>query len=292
MRIVFSFTVFFIIAKSICAQENRKTNPYYFNSWNYDWADKPENAMIFADACNLRSAPTSGASVLTKMYVGDKVKVLGVTQKDTTINGINDYWINVEYGKFKGYAWGGFITNEKLKLTDSTYAVWGISKAENYGTDSVDLEVSIRIFCKKQIIKQTSFKTEHSDNPLHAYIEVIEHPLLDGVDRIIVYNTLADACGVAWSEVYLFETSDSLIEFEEGYGISEAALFHHSDTYLFPTKEKQNDFSIDYFRNPDKNQIFKVVSHDEYDEQCIWNEHTKVESFEWKEGKLVPFCRQ
>lgn len=288
--LVFIFSI--LIAECSFSQEEIHTEAYNFESWNFDWSVQLKEAYVFADACKLRSEPTAGSEMLAKLLIGDRVKVLGISSVDTTINGLQSKWIHVESGKKKGYVWGGLLTNEVLKMSDSTSAVWGISRIVAREEEQVDYYMSLRIFSKKQITKQIEFEVIHADDPANGELVMIKNPLLEGVEHIFIYNSLADACGVTWSEVYILETDDGLQFLEEGYGIGEGALFYSSTTLIFPTKEKEDDYNISYFRKPEKDQIFRVTSHDEYDESCIWTEQSKVETFEWKEGEMVPFCRQ
>ena len=274
------------------SQEEISTDPYYFDSRSYEYSEFPKVAYVFADACKLRSQPTSGSETVAKLLIGDKVKILDASEKDTIINGVQFKWMHVESGKQKGYVWGGLLTNQVLKVSDSTSAVWGISRIVKVDEDQIRYYASVRIFSKKQIVKQLEFEVTYGDDPANGQLVMIKNPLLEGVEHIFVYNTLADACGVTWCEHYLLETAAGLTYFDAGYGMGEAALFYSSSTFIFPTKEKDNDYSINYFRKPEKDQVFKVTSHDEYDESCVWTENTRIETFEWKEGKLVPFCRQ
>lgn len=292
MKAFISIIVSVFLSGSSFSQGEIHTDAYRFESWNIDWQDDLKEAYIFADACKLRSKPTSGSEVLTKLLIGDKVKILSISAEDTTINGIQSRWVEVESGKKKGYVWGGLLTNQVLKMTDSTSAVWGISRIVKGNEDQIDYYASLRIFSKKQITKQLEFQVTYGDDPGFGELKMVKNPLLDGVEHIFVYSSLAEACGVAWSEHYILETHEELAYLGAGYGMGEAALFHTSNQMIFPTKESENDFTIPYSRKPDENQIFKISSHDEYDEKCIWNEHTTIETFEWKDGRMVPFCRQ
>ncbi|MDR0802906.1 SH3 domain-containing protein [Fluviicola sp.] len=276
---------------AVNAQETVSTEAYDFESWTQDWRDPLTEAFIIADACKLRSQPSSGSEMVAKLLIGDRVKVLAVSGTDTTINGIQSRWIHVEAGKKKGYVWGGLLTNQVLKVSDTTSAIWGITRIVREGDTLVDYYASVRIFSHRQIIKQTEFKVSHADQPGYGELVLIRNPLLEGVKHVFVYNTLAEACGVSWSEHYLLETEEKISYLESGSGVSEAGAFHSSAVLIFPTLEKEEDYTIPYTRKPEKDQILRVTSLDEYDENCVWQEHTSIESFEWKEGRMNPFCR-
>jgi hypothetical protein len=285
---------FLIVCSLECSgqEEVISTETYNFEGWDKDWIEPLKEAVVFADACKLRALPTSGSETLTKLMIGDRLKVLKVSDVDTTINGITSRWIEVESGKKKGFVWGGLLTNQVLKISDTTSAVWGISKIIRQGDTLIDYYASIRIFSKKQIRKQCEFKVSYADQPGHAQLVMMKNPLIEGVEHVFIYNTLSESCGVTWSEHYLLETEKTISYLDAGYGSSDGGIYYGSVTFIFPTKEKEDDYSIPYHRNPDKNQILKVVDSGEYDENCVWVEHTTVESFEWKEGALVPFCRE
>lgn len=272
-------------------EEMISTQAYYFNSWGEDWGEPLKEAVVFADACKLRSKPSSGSEMLAKLLIGDKVKILKISDVDTTINGIQSKWIEVESGKKKGYVWGGLLTNQVLKISDTTSAVWGISKIIRSGDTLNEYYASIRIFSRKQVRKQVEFHVSYGDQPAYGELIMIKNPLIEGVEHVFIYHTLSEACGVSASDHYLLETTNRLQYLDAGYSVGEAAIFHSSVELVFPTKEKEDNYSIPYQRKPEKNQVLRINFHDEYDENCVWTEHTTVESFEWKEGVLVPFCR-
>lgn len=271
--------------------ETISTEAYHFEGWTRDWIEPLKEAVIFADACKLRSKPSSGSEILAKLLIGDKVKILKISDVDTTINGIQSKWIEVESGKKKGYVWGGLLTNQVLKISDTTSAVWGISKIIRSGDTLNEYYASIRIFSRKQVRKQVEFHVSYGDQPAYGELIMIKNPLIEGVEHVFIYHTLSEACGVSSSDHYLLETTNRLQYLDAGYSVGEAAIFHSSVELVFPTKEKEDNYSIPYQRKPEKNQVLRINFHDEYDENCVWTEHTTVESFEWKEGALVPFCR-
>lgn len=272
--------------------ETIRTKPYHFESWTQDWGEPLKEAFVFADACKLRSKPSSGSEMLSKLLIGDKVKILKISEVDTTINGIQSKWIEVESGKKKGYVWGGLLTSEVLRVSDTASAVWGITKIVKGNDTIIDkYYASVRIFSRKQVRKQLEFEVTQGDQPAYGELIMIKKPLIEGVDHVFIYHTLSEACGVSSSDHYLLETANKLQYLDAGYSVGEAAIFHSSVELVFPTKEKEDDYSIPYQRKPEKNQVLRINFHDEYDENCVWTEHTTVESFEWKEGALVPFCR-
>lgn len=230
--------------------------------------------------------------MLAKLLIGDKVKVLKVSDVDTIINGIESKWIEVEAGKKKGYVWGGLLTNQALKISDTTSAVWGISKIIRSGDTLNEYYASIRIFSRKQVRKQVEFQVSYGDQPAYGELIMIKNPLLDGVEHVFIYSTLSESCGVSWSQHYLIETEKAINYLDVGYGSSDGGIYYSSIDFVFPTKEKEKDYMIPYHRKPDPNQYLKITDHGEYDENCIWTEHTTVESFEFKEGEIVPFCRE
>lgn len=273
-------------------KETIGTGAYYFESWGQDWGEPLKEAYIFADACKLRSKPTSGSETLAKLLIGDRVKVLSVSKIDTTINGIQSKWIQVESGKIKGYVWGGLLTNQVLRVSDTTSAVWGISKIVRSGDTIINYFASVRIFSRKQISKQVEFEVTYGDQPGHAELIMVKNPLLQGVEHVFIYSTLSEACGVTWSQHYLLETEDRMKYLDVGYGTSDGGVFYSAIDFIFPTKEKEDDYTIPYHRKPDRDQFLKITDVGEYDENCFWVEHTTVESFEWKEGEISPFCRE
>ena len=285
------WVLIFCTSCGIQAQETISTNAYDFESWTRDWGEPLKEAYIFADACKLRSQPSSGSEMIAKLLIGDRVKVVSVSNTDTTINGIQSKWIQVEAGKKRGYVWGGLLTNQILKVSDTSAAVWGISKIIKSGDSLVHYYASIRIFSRKQITKQVEFQVTYGDQPGHAELIMIKNPLLEEVEHVFIYHTLSEACGVAWSKHYILETGNGMKYLNAGSGLGEAGLYHSSVNLIFPTKDKENDYTIPYHQKPEKDQILKITYFDEYDENCVWVEHTTVESFEWKEGEMKPFCR-
>lgn len=247
---------------SLYAQEEDEsitTESYDFESWTRDWYQPLKEAYIFADACKLRSRPTSGSEVLSKLMIGDKVKVLKVSETDTSINGLKSKWIQVESGKKKGYVWGGLLTNQVLKVSDTTFAVWGITKiVKASDTVSEQYYASVRIFSRKQIRKQIDFEVTEGNQPGYARLNLIKNPLLDEVEHVFIYHTIADACGVAWSNHYLFETENEMKYMGVGSGVGDGGIYHSSVDLVFPTEEKEKDYNIPYQYVPEKNQVLRI----------------------------------
>ena len=126
-----------------------------------------------------------------------------------------------------------------LKISDTASAVWGISKIIRSGDTLNEYYASIRIFSRKQVRKQLEFEVTYGDQPAYGELIMIKNPLIEGVEHVFIYHTLSEACGVSSSDHYLLETANRLQYLDAGYSVGEAAIFHSSVEFVFPTKEKE-----------------------------------------------------
>src|SRR5688572_10107439 len=75
------------------------------------WDSKTKTALVFADVCNVRTAPDTKAEVAGKLTIGSSVQILEVTGTKHEQSGVRAPWVKIKTATLTGYVWGGLLTN-------------------------------------------------------------------------------------------------------------------------------------------------------------------------------------
>ncbi len=269
------------------AQPNYPGDPLIYTFGQWDEEDK--TAVIFADVCNVRKSEDSKAEVSGRLNIGTEVSIIGVSKKTFTQNGITAPWVKIKAGKVSGYAWGGTLTKGVQKLDDGKLVLWGLNQIQP-SDSSRGVIASVRIAENGLLRNKVDFNVVHADRPDEGYLQVLPAPLLDGVQQVIVFETLSEACGVFASSHYLLYTKSGLYLAGSGYSMGDGGVLHTSKQYVFPYP--RGDESYDYHFSPDAGHVFCLSSEGEYDEDCIWTEINRVADFTWNGQELIKACEQ
>lgn len=76
----------------------------HYNSESPFWG-----AFVSASSLNMRSAPKISAKTVTTIPQGTVVKIIEKISSHDTIDGLRNRWFKVEYGKYSGYLFGGYL---------------------------------------------------------------------------------------------------------------------------------------------------------------------------------------
>ncbi|MGV3631197.1 MAG: hypothetical protein ACO1O6_08325 [Bacteroidota bacterium] len=281
-------TLLFLSSLSVFSQPSYPGDPVMYTFGQ--WSTEDKTAIIFADVCNVRKSEDPRAEVSGRLTIGTEVQVLAVSGKTHTQNGITAPWVKIKAGKLSGYAWGAMLTKGAVKLSDGKLALWGISQVQP--TDStLGVSASIRIAEKGLVKYRKDFEVVHADRPNEGYLEVLPAPLLDGIQNVLVFNTLSEACGVFASSHYLLYGKESFNLVGSGYSMGDAGVLYTSKEFVFPYPKKENTGS-DYYFTPESGHIFLVTNQAELGEDCIWTETRTSEDFTWDGQALVKVCER
>lgn len=265
-----------------------ETDYFRFGQWHEEYWPTPDTVYVFATKCKLRKEPGLTADETGMLPIGAKVHIVERTGIELTLNGVNSEWLKIENDTISAYVWGGLLTAFRMPISENRFALWGLI-ACNTSKEIPEYISSLRIVSDGRLIHHLDFVSELASAPDFAHILKMEHPLLDGVDAILVVETLADACGVVAAQSYFLLGENGLKLIGSGNGVGDGGVFFSHSEYLFPfEKRKEYDF-FDRFL-PGDNQIVFLESKGEFDDQCHWIENYRVMTYDWKEGELIEYC--
>lgn len=282
------FGITLITFRTVAQEEVAVTTAYFFGSCDHDYYQNPfDTAYVFADVCNVRKEPRKDAEIVARLPIGTFLQIESMSPEKLTINGVESNWLKIKSDTTFGYVWGGALTNELLPLSDGKYAVWGIVKIEEK-RDLYSVYASVRIAKNHQVASSADFKVLYGGNPLFGELAVFERPIMDSVTHMLVYRSIADACGIAASDHYLIETNGQLKYVGSGYVTGESTYLS-SREMIFPFSEEDMNVGGHYF-TPRRNIVLLIENEGELNENCVWENKTTVEEFEWKNSELFKHC--
>lgn len=254
-----------------------------------EWSVEDKTAVVFADVCNVRKTEDPKAEVSGRLTIGTEVKIISVSSKTHTQNGITAPWVKISAGKMNGFAWGATLTKGAQKLDNGRLALWGLSEIRAAG-EGEQVFASVRIAEKGMVIYKQDFEVVHADRPREGFISVLPAPLLDGAKNVIVFETLSEACGVYASSHYLLYSDTGLHFVGSGYSMGDSGVLHSTKEFVFPYPKEDGNY--DYHFAPEAGHIFCVYNDGEYDEDCLWVETRKAGDFTWDGSQLLKACEE
>lgn len=235
-----------------------------FGEWTAEQKNKP--AYIFADVCNVRSAPDAQAAVSGKLAIGTQVEVLDVTTAKFTQNGLACPWVKIKSGTVTGYVWGGLLTNGILKLPDGKLVLWGlVSMKMDDGAEHYT--ASVRLAEKGTVLDKHDVSLEYASRPKDGYLIYYAAPKITGIKNVITFETLSEACGVTATSHYFMYTGGKLVYVGSGYSMGDGGVLYTTFEYRFPYPQPENS-GYDYHYTPNENHILRVQSEGGYDDDC------------------------
>jgi Bacterial SH3 domain len=196
---------------------------------------------IIADKANVRSNADTTAKVVDQLVIGQKIKILQVTDQTYTKNGYTANWYKVQYNqketKSEGYIWGGLIASKTIKsITDKEmyymYAVNKVVKLEYY--DEVYLQVRA---CKNNTeLAKLDIKAVGSISTYNA-AESMGAKGVKGVKDIFKINFSDGYCAGSFGDAYFFWDGKTLLHVTTLYEGFDAP-YSATNVFIFPTDEK------------------------------------------------------
>lgn len=239
------------------------------------------DTYVFGDKVNVRMEPSSDAKVVAQLVGGDKVTILENTEKTHTANGTTLPWSKVRFGKGQtGYVWSGLlsfagnVTHDKLRFTVGLTN----TKAGSSPDEMADCTFEMRVFDEKGAIVDKNMVNIPTTGGANVWTELSpEAGGLAGYKAVLKVNIGYEACGYPQYDWYLLWTGTKSVALPLCNSISDADVFHHIESYVFPQPLSENDRG--HFGEPD--QLFFMVSHGEStypddNDTAGWNEDSWV----------------
>lgn len=196
---------------------------------------------IIADKANIRSNADTASEVISKLAIGEKIKIIEVVDQTYTKNGYTANWYKVQYNnkdyKTEGYIWGGLIASKTLiSTTDKDlyfmYAVNKVIKKEYY--DEVYIQVRA---CKNNVqLAKLDMKAVGSIRTYNT-AESMGAKGVKGIKDIFKINFSDGYCAGSFGDAYFFWDGKALFHvktLDEGFD----APYSATNVFIFPTDTK------------------------------------------------------
>jgi hypothetical protein len=197
----------------------------------------------FVTDANLRSGPSTTASVITKLPIGALVTVDAVSTDSLTLRGVRLPWLQVSAtgadGKLaKGFIWGGFMALASINTPADAYPQPGIlylTGVSAYNEAKHEITVQVRIAKDQKELSKVEFTTQ-GDLSYYPTFEVNFEPL-SKVKAVIEVNYYYPACGYASGDNMLFWLdNNTLVKVLETSSVSEGGVFYENQESILPSQ--------------------------------------------------------
>lgn len=218
-----------------------------YNLWNFQ---KSDTAYVFADIAYIREYPNLQAQVIDSLTQGNKVIISSEGYHGNTIRGFYAPWHEVNYIKDnqqkKGFVWLGLLALNGSKNNDGELFIYGFKKFRPATTCSSEYyESELKVFNKQEefITKEIFHSQVNSQSGTET--KVLSGMGLQNIQNIHRLAFLGEACGIPTQYYYFAWNGKNLIHFPEKMSVSDAGVFYHEETILFPSEHK-GDPSVIY----------------------------------------------
>jgi len=218
---------------------------------------KSPKAFVFGDKVNLRTKPSTDASIITVMPIGTELKIGEIIESADE----NDQfaWVQAETkdGK-KGYVHETLITVHTLKLTTDQYLYLGIAKKN-------EPRYELRLIANNKLLAKLTLPKKYKN---HLYFEKLPTKLKPPPHYIVLSDVTGDACGEPIYNTLVQIKADSidlLIE-KTGYVDGDLGLFfdyqvsrnEQSEIIITETEDYIVEDIGDKYRHKEKKTVYNL----------------------------------
>lgn len=221
------------------------------SSENYFWASHlqfPQDGLIAAKNCYIRSEPNTKSSIIDSLQTGFPIQILEETKANLTLKGLDLPWILVSFVKNnqlqKGYLWKGFLAIGSCVFNDKRNFITSVERKYTKKVQEVDYQYE-RVFY--------DFKTKIYDSEARILAEkVFSHPVSEnyyvtnsvipnwGLQNVECVYRLAfngESCGVPTEEHYLYWNGIQLDNLLTKSSMGDANMYYHTEAFIFPNEK-------------------------------------------------------
>jgi hypothetical protein len=257
----------------------------------YELGENKET-YIFADTARIRQSPSLQAAVLDSLFAGDALTLLRRTDTITNGSGKKAPWYEVRYEKDgksrQGYIWGGLLSFRALRrgAVKFVYGIYHIStdsvrdQFDIYTTDNA--HVGIKVLKDGKIVARDSY-TVGTESLMDTEAGFQDAKGLKQVETVLRTVFSGAACAVPTFTHYHCWNGTQLIALPVITDVSDAGVFYHDETYIFPADKGGQPGKI----------IFKEITEETADDSPKAKPKVKKSSkvYQWDGKKLVKVGR-
>lgn len=247
-----------------------------------------DTVSVFGDKINVRSQPSTDGATVTQLVAGDLLRIVETATQTTSMNGLTLPWYKVQSldRKINGFVWGGLLSLMPPTTIGDTRFVGGVTRMVA-GTSSENLPgytFEIRAIRAGAITAKAGTQIQGDG---FVYFQPVEKGArgLKGYSALLQLTLSGEACGIPWYDWYVLWNGSQLSSLPVCQSISDADVFSHVETYLFP--QGRDEYTPGHFGGDD--QVYFSISHEEKEERedgTGWDENgwTRARLMRW-DGK-------
>ncbi len=277
MKQVNPFCIFLLLLAFISPLSNAQSvHNTDYNLWQSNIRD---TFWVFGNTANVRTEPGLAGAIQDSLVCGTLV----TTQKEEyaldNVKGIFAPWVKVYYqrnGKNKeGYLWLGMLALGRCTKGDISF-LYGIEKIaaakDEYGPVMWHIKAKA-VAANGHLLDEQEWKMDGREMAATEG-KLLGDLGLSNTEDILRISFGGEACGVPTHYFYFGWTGNKLLPLPGKMGVSDAGVYYHSETFLFP-KESGGQ--------PDK--IIKLTEEGEADEEKVDKDGAPV--FKIKKSRQV-----
>ncbi|AIM38206.1 hypothetical protein KO02_17095 [Sphingobacterium sp. ML3W] len=232
--------LFVLTSLFVRAQEQPTAYAVYdeFDLWNFS---KGDTAYIFADIAYIRSNASTNATLIDSITAGNSVVIASEGYNGNTIRGFHAPWYKITYIKNnvekEGFIWLGLLALNSIQNEDGEQFIYGFKKfkpSTEYA--AAYYEAQIKVFNKeKNCIARADYQADVNDQ-LGTETKILPAMGLKNIKNIHRSAFLSESCGVSTQYYYFAWNGHELIHFPNKMTVSDAGVFYHDETILFPSE--------------------------------------------------------
>lgn len=259
-----------------------------YNLWNFQ---KGDTAYVFADVAYIRDHPDTKSKLVDSLQEGTMVIIESEGYNDSKIRGFHAPWHKVSFIKDKdkkeGFIWLGLLALNSLQSREGEQFLYGFKKfiPETEHTGS-HYDAEIKVFDKdKKALARAVYQAD-INGQTGTETKLLTGMGLKNIKNIHRAAFLSEACGIASQYYYFAWNGQDLIHFPTKMSVSDAGVFYHDETLLFPSEHK-GDPTMIFKKIVEGENIDDNLDEPNYKEtksqiKYIWNGVTLSEVIELK----------
>lgn len=207
----------------------------------YDRGEKGDTLTVFADTAYIRDKPARNAQKVHLVTAGTKLVLLN-NEANQKISGFDAAWAYVRFFRngvaAEGYIWRGLLALGSYQRNNQ-YFMYSLDHA----IPDKDKDMPSTYYAKIKVLDAAlqplaakTWQLTSSDALSFTEGKLLGNMGLEGITSILRINFSGEACGIPDDYYYWGWTGTSFLLLPGKTNLSDAGVFYHSETLLFPTE--------------------------------------------------------
>jgi hypothetical protein len=203
-----------------------------------------DTLTVFSDTAYVRDAASTRGQLVGQLPAGAKVVFLRDAGNPQTIKGFTTPWV---YARFQqngvareGYLWKGLLAVASFSCKEHRflYGFDHVTVTGNPGESIPDYFIKLKaVDQQNKLVAVKAWKLGSGESSGYSEGKLLGNMGLEGISEIIRICFSGEACGIPTEYTYFGWTGSELLSLPGKTQISDAGVFYHTETLLFPKEE-------------------------------------------------------